>query len=103
MSCTLYIKTHSHLLPDHTIKILKTLYLQNCTARANGQDGAICTCFSIECASLNRNRPIRLCATCHSLKHSTENGSKHVFNVKMPDVWACNAEIQVYLVEAIIR
>ena len=73
---------------------------QNCRHEENI---AICTCFSIECASYNGNRPIRYCQTCHEQRHKTQRGQKHIYHLSIPEIWECSLEMQRYLVDAIIR
>ena len=65
---------------------------------------AICTCYSVECASADGFRPIRFCATCHRLKHIIHSvGANHIFHATIPGVWSTDVELQGYLVDAIVR
>jgi len=73
-------------------------FCQNCCSSDNV---AICTCYSVECASTDGFRPIRYCATCHKLKHIV--GSSHIFHATVPSVWSSDVELQGYLVDAIVR
>ena len=73
---------------------------QNCKYRDNK---AVCTCFSIECASFNGNKPIRYCQICHEARHNTVKGKKHVYHLSIPIIWDCSLEVQRYLMDAIIR
>ncbi|XP_064622108.1 protein unc-79 homolog isoform X4 [Lineus longissimus] len=83
------------LLPmDHVSLVCEN---KNCTTKDNI---AMCTCFHIECASFNGNRPIRFCENCHKARHANK---KHVVQVTVPCVWQCDPELQCYLVEAIVR
>lgn len=61
------------------------------------------TCFSFDCASYNRNRPIRYCKTCHDMRHNEEQGAKHVFHATLSCLTECGEELALYLVEAIVR
>ena len=72
---------------------------QNCTAAKNQ---AVSTCFSLECASYNGNKPIRYCRTCHLNRHAGAPGNDHVFHMTVSDVWSSEPELQSYLVEAIV-
>lgn len=63
---------------------------------------AVCTCFSIECASQNGNRPVRYCRDCHKMRHNTEAGEKHIYHESIPEIWDCNHEMQRYLIDAIV-
>ncbi|KAJ8308209.1 hypothetical protein KUTeg_013083 [Tegillarca granosa] len=72
---------------------------KNCRSRDNI---AMCTCFSIECASFNGNRPIRYCLKCHEARHNVSSGSKHVYHLSLPDIWDCSLEVQRYLMDAIV-
>lgn len=42
---------------------------KTCRSKNNA---AILTCYSVECAFLNGNRPIRFCETCHLIRHSSQ-------------------------------
>ncbi|XP_046579791.1 LOW QUALITY PROTEIN: protein unc-79 homolog [Haliotis rubra] len=72
---------------------------KNCRSEVNL---AVCTCFSIECASFNGNRPIRYCRACHEFRHSNQGGQSHVFHLSILDIWSCLPEIQRYLMDAIV-
>ncbi|KAL8611059.1 hypothetical protein ACOMHN_042675 [Nucella lapillus] len=72
---------------------------KNCRSENNI---AMCTCFSIECASFNGNRPIRYCATCHEQRHSQEEFRQHVYHLSIPDIWSCEPEVMRYLMDAIV-
>lgn len=63
---------------------------------------AICTCFSIECASYNGNRPIRYCASCHEQRHGQPDCPQHVFHLSITDIWSCSPEVMRYLMDAIV-
>ncbi|VDN40114.1 unnamed protein product, partial [Dibothriocephalus latus] len=77
---------------------------------------AVITCFSVECAFLNGNRPIRFCETCHFIRHSSQltasdgNGTgvsesarnEHVFQTQIPDVWSSSLDLQPCMLESII-
>ncbi|XP_052767692.1 protein unc-79 homolog [Mya arenaria] len=63
---------------------------------------AVSTCFSIECASQNGNRPIRYCATCNDECHGTGEGQDHVYHHSIGPIWSCTPEMQRYLMDAII-
>ncbi|VDL99008.1 unnamed protein product [Schistocephalus solidus] len=77
---------------------------------------AVITCFSVECAFLNGNRPIRFCETCHLIRHNSQvtasdgncngvsesAGSDHVFQTQIPDVWSSSLDLQPCMLESII-
>ncbi|XP_041355146.1 protein unc-79 homolog isoform X3 [Gigantopelta aegis] len=72
---------------------------KNCRSENNIAE---CTCFSIECASFNGNRPIRYCRSCHEFRHGNHSGQNHVFHLSITDIWSCNQEIQRYLMDGIV-
>lgn len=75
--------------------------LQNCKSEDNL---AVCTCFSIECASYNGNRPIRYCEDCDRQRHlESQQGMQHIYHRSIPDIWDCNMEVQRYLTDGIVR
>ncbi|XP_038110168.1 protein unc-79 homolog isoform X5 [Culex quinquefasciatus] len=63
---------------------------------------AISICFSNECASYNGNHPIRYCTQCHNNRHNSRRGVDHVFHRSLPNNAQMDAEMQAYLVEAVI-
>ncbi|VDN97331.1 unnamed protein product [Rodentolepis nana] len=71
---------------------------------------AILTCYSIQCAFLNGNRPIRFCETCHLIRHSSqalENAKdtppmEHVYQTQIPDIWLCGLDLQPMMLESIV-
>ncbi|RWS30132.1 protein unc-79-like protein [Leptotrombidium deliense] len=63
---------------------------------------AVATCFAIECANYNSNKPVRYCQQCDETKHSTEEGKKHVVQKTIPSPWSMDSETLSYFVEAII-
>ena len=75
--------------------------LQSC--RSTRMNTAVATCFSIECASFNGNRPIRYCSNCNVDRHSSEEGENHMCHSSISEIWACTPEMQRYLMDAIIR
>ena len=79
----------------------RLLSLQNCQSADNI---AMCTCCSIDCASSGSFHPVRYCLPCHHVKHLTEHSSHdHLCHTAIPDIWACDPELQGYLVDAIVR
>ncbi|ESO85360.1 hypothetical protein LOTGIDRAFT_154853 [Lottia gigantea] len=72
---------------------------KNCRSE---QNLAVCTCFSIECASFNGNRPIRYCKTCFEQKHSNRLEENHITHSNIADIWSCTPALQRYLVDAIV-
>ncbi|BFZ12415.1 hypothetical protein BsWGS_15454 [Bradybaena similaris] len=63
---------------------------------------AMCTCFTIECASYNSNRPIRYCRTCHERRHGNSGSPNHIYHTSIADIWSCTPEVQRYLMDAIV-
>uniref|UniRef100_A0A5K3EPD0 Zf-AD domain-containing protein n=1 Tax=Mesocestoides corti TaxID=53468 RepID=A0A5K3EPD0_MESCO len=74
---------------------------------------AILTCYSVECAFLNGNRPIRFCETCHLIRHSSqayETGTpgkdssftEHIYQTQIPDIWVSGLDLQPMMLESII-
>ncbi|XP_074643701.1 protein unc-79 homolog [Tubulanus polymorphus] len=97
---TLRRRNHPELLAD-VLQPMDTMSLicenKNCK---NKEKTAVCTCFSIDCASFNGNKPIRYCEACHLSKH--KDNCKHVIQKTIPQVWDCEPEMQSYLVEGIV-
>ncbi|XP_074599916.1 UNC-79 domain-containing protein isoform X2 [Brevipalpus obovatus] len=99
-------KTQGHptlvdiLLPLEDISY--TCVNQSCKASI-AQKIAVSTCFSGECVSFNCNRPVRYCALCDQLKHSTAEGEKHVVHRTISSPWKMDPETQSYFVEAIVN
>ncbi|RWS14223.1 protein unc-79-like protein [Dinothrombium tinctorium] len=63
---------------------------------------AVATCFSIECANFNCNKPVRYCQQCDESKHSSEEGLKHVVHKTISSPWCMDSETLSYFVDAII-
>ncbi|XP_044257463.1 protein unc-79 homolog isoform X1 [Tribolium madens] len=63
---------------------------------------AISICFSTECASYNGNHPIRYCEQCHNNRHNNRRGGDHIVHKSLPPTWSMDAEMQTYMVEAIV-
>ncbi|XP_055629586.1 protein unc-79 homolog isoform X2 [Toxorhynchites rutilus septentrionalis] len=63
---------------------------------------AISMCFSSECASYNGNHPIRYCAQCHGNRHNSRRGIDHIVHRILPPMMMMDAEMQTYMVEAVI-
>lgn len=72
---------------------------QNC--RSN-EKSAISICFSTECAGYNGMHPIRYCSQCHSNRHNNRRGGDHIVHRSLQPTWQMDAEMQTYMVEAII-
>lgn len=67
------------------------------------EKSAISICFSTECASYNGNHPIRYCTQCHGNRHNSRRGGDHIVHRSLSPTWQMDAEMQTYMVEAIIR
>uniref|UniRef100_A0A2C9LQ80 Uncharacterized protein n=1 Tax=Biomphalaria glabrata TaxID=6526 RepID=A0A2C9LQ80_BIOGL len=72
---------------------------KNCKS---SQNIAVCTCFSIDCASFNSNRPIRYCSSCHERRHGSNGSINHIYHTSIIDIWSCSPELQRYLMDAIV-
>ncbi|XP_055879587.1 protein unc-79 homolog isoform X2 [Biomphalaria glabrata] len=72
---------------------------KNCKS---SQNIAVCTCFSIDCASFNSNRPIRYCSSCHERRHGSSGSINHIYHTSIIDIWSCSPELQRYLMDAIV-
>ncbi|XP_060067575.1 protein unc-79 homolog isoform X2 [Ylistrum balloti] len=95
-------KEHSEYMTDILLPMSHASTIcenKNCKSRDNL---AMCTCFSIDCASFNGNRPIRYCQICHESRHNTNRGRNHVYHVSVPEIWDCSLEMQRYLMDAIV-
>ncbi|KAL7061758.1 hypothetical protein AAHC03_0811 [Spirometra sp. Aus1] len=99
------------LLPSRQISSV----CESKTCRSKNNTGVI-TCFSVECAFLNGNRPIRFCETCHLIRHSSQlaapdghctsasesSGNDHIYQTQIPDVWSSSLDLQPCMLESII-
>ncbi|XP_037086283.1 protein unc-79 homolog [Pollicipes pollicipes] len=74
---------------------------ENKNCRSN-EKLAICTCFSIECASYNGNRPIRYCAQCDSIRHNNRRGGDHLVQYRIGSPWKMAPDVSRYMVEAVV-
>ncbi|XP_064602074.1 protein unc-79 homolog isoform X2 [Liolophura sinensis] len=95
-------RDHAEYMVDITLPMSHISPLcenKNCSATDHT---AVCTCFSIECASYNGNHPIRYCRICHFSRHSTDHGMTHIFHDSIPDIWDCPSDMQRYLLDAIV-
>ncbi|XP_062699699.1 protein unc-79 homolog isoform X2 [Aedes albopictus] len=63
---------------------------------------AVSICFSSECASYNGNHPIRYCSQCHGNRHNSRRGIDHIVHRSLPPMMMMDAEMQTYMVEAVI-
>ncbi|KAL5112757.1 hypothetical protein TcWFU_008571 [Taenia crassiceps] len=83
---------------------------KTCRSKNNA---AILTCYSVDCAFLNGNRPIRFCETCHLIRHSSQATEvsaqgkepaavEHVYQTQIPDIWASGLDLQPMMLEAIV-
>lgn len=96
------------LLPMETIPF-------NCESKSCKSNGAakmaVATCFSIECANYNVNKPVRYCKPCHVEKHVCDDYDpllkikpiKHIVHETIPSPWTMASECQIYFVEAVVR
>lgn len=80
---------------------------------------AVVTCFSTECTSFNCNKPVRLCAHCHKLRHqsisvTTKGGDQqstnstklaqhcHLVQEHLQTLWQLPTDAQQHFAEAVI-
>lgn len=73
--------------------------LQNCRST---EKSAVAICFSTECASYNGNHPIRYCEQCNQNRHNQRRGDDHITHRSLQPTWLMEAEMQIYMVEAVI-
>ncbi|XP_071543773.1 protein unc-79 homolog isoform X4 [Panulirus ornatus] len=66
------------------------------------EKNAIATCFSMECASYNSNRPIRYCSQCNNIRHNNRRGTDHVVHTTVRSPWTMEPQMQNFTIEAII-
>lgn len=85
------------LLPVQMVSL--TCENKNCKS---SEKVAVCTCFSMECASYNSNRPIRYCLQCHNFRHNNQHGKKHIVHLAIESAWNIDKDIHVHLMEAIV-
>ncbi|XP_056021737.1 protein unc-79 homolog isoform X2 [Ostrea edulis] len=95
-------KEHSEYITDILLPMSHVSTVcenKNCKSEDNL---AVCTCFSIECASYNGNRPIRYCEHCDNQRHNSKRGELHIYHRSIPEIWDCNMEVQRYLTDGIV-
>ncbi|GAB6020639.1 hypothetical protein CHUAL_003310 [Chamberlinius hualienensis] len=85
------------LLPMQQI----SLTCENKSCRSTDKT-AVCTCFAIECACYNSNRPIRYCSQCHSIRHNNRRGGDHVCHMTPTSLGKTDPETLMYAMEAIV-
>uniref|UniRef100_A0A0P4WEN1 Protein unc-79 homolog n=3 Tax=Scylla olivacea TaxID=85551 RepID=A0A0P4WEN1_SCYOL len=66
------------------------------------EKNAIATCFSMECASYNINRPIRYCSQCNNIRHNNRRGTDHIVHTTIGSPWAMEPQMQNFTIEAIV-
>ncbi|XP_042883659.1 protein unc-79 homolog isoform X4 [Penaeus japonicus] len=66
------------------------------------EKNAIATCYSMECASYNSNRPIRYCSQCNNIRHNNRRGTDHVVHTTIGSPWAMDPQMQNFTIEAIV-
>ncbi|XP_052267084.1 protein unc-79 homolog [Dreissena polymorpha] len=96
-------KDHAHYMIDILLPMSHVASkCENKNCKSMRLNTAVSTCFSIDCASLNGNRPIRYCAACNHEVHGAGKGKNHVFHQSIEQIWSCSPEMQRYLMDAII-
>ncbi|XP_047487267.1 protein unc-79 homolog [Penaeus chinensis] len=66
------------------------------------EKNAIATCYSMECASYNSNRPIRYCSQCNNIRHNNRRGLDHVVHTTIGSPWSMEPQMQNFTIEAIV-
>lgn len=66
------------------------------------EKNAVATCFSMECASYNINRPIRYCSQCNNIRHNNRRGTDHIVHTTIGSPWAMEPQMQNFTIEAIV-
>lgn len=93
-----------HLLSSLSMKYHNSdrlvLSIQNCRST---EKNAIATCYSMECASYNSNRPIRYCSQCNNIRHNNRRGTDHIVHTTIGSPWAMESQMQNFTIEAIVR
>ncbi|XP_068237998.1 protein unc-79 homolog isoform X5 [Palaemon carinicauda] len=72
---------------------------KNCRS---SEKNAIATCYSMECASYNSNRPIRYCSQCNNIRHNNRRGTDHIVHTTMGSPWLMEPQMQNFTIEAIV-
>lgn len=80
--------------------LLSLSVLQNCRST---EKNAVATCFSMECASYNINRPIRYCSQCNNIRHNNRRGTDHIVHTTIGSPWGMEPQMQNFTIEAIVR
>lgn len=95
-ACYLCLLLHCCLLSG----LLSISLLQNCRST---EKNAMATCFSLECASYNSNRPIRYCSQCNNIRHNNRRGTDHIVHTNISSPWTMEPQMQHFTIEAIVR
>ncbi|KAK3873352.1 hypothetical protein Pcinc_021639 [Petrolisthes cinctipes] len=66
------------------------------------EKNAMATCFSLECASYNSNRPIRYCSQCNNIRHNNRRGTDHIVHTNISSPWTMEPQMQHFTIEAIV-
>ncbi|XP_050714372.1 protein unc-79 homolog isoform X4 [Eriocheir sinensis] len=66
------------------------------------EKNAVATCFSMECASYNTNRPIRYCSQCNNIRHNNRRGTDHIVHTTIGSPWVMEPQMQNFTIEAIV-
>ncbi|XP_066975472.1 protein unc-79 homolog isoform X11 [Macrobrachium rosenbergii] len=72
---------------------------KNCRS---SEKNAIATCYSMECASYNSNRPIRYCSQCNNIRHNNRRGTDHIVHTTIGSPWEMEPQMQNFTIEAIV-
>ncbi|XP_064117132.1 protein unc-79 homolog isoform X3 [Macrobrachium nipponense] len=72
---------------------------KNCRS---SEKNAIATCYSMECASYNSNRPIRYCSQCNNIRHNNRRGTDHIVHTTIGSPWEMDPQMQNFTIEAIV-
>ncbi|CAL4145353.1 unnamed protein product, partial [Meganyctiphanes norvegica] len=85
------------LMPMHQVSA--TCENRNC--RSN-EKNSVATCYSVECASYNSQRPIRYCHQCLNIRHNNRRGIDHTVHSTVDSPWNMEPQMQNFTIEAII-
>ncbi|KAK7086039.1 Protein unc-79, partial [Halocaridina rubra] len=80
-------------------QISATCENKNCRS---SEKNAVATCYSMECASYNSNRPIRYCCQCNNIRHNNRRGLDHIVHTTIGSPWAMEPQMQNFTIEAIV-
>eukprot|EP00794_Sanderia_malayensis_P019917 gene19917-21865_t len=104
-SCSIRLNTNGSSLFVNVLRSIGNIpeQCENPDCYSNRRSG-LHFCFSKECATRNRRKPMRLCHDCNECLHG--NGSTyehHIVHSNLVDLWSMKNPTQTYLVDTIAR